>query len=335
MPCLYCSMSNEVFPAISSTLSPHHLEAWLSAQYGIKHCICRVLKTNINHTYSIVSCEEQYILRVYRHNHRSLRDIAAEVKLLTDLKSVVDISYPISDIRGEYIQEINALEGKRYAVLFSFAEGRKVRFPTTELIYNIGAKIGTLHHFTCNKTIDRIDYSIGELIGWAHRQLAVYIPEEMEEMQFIKASETVLSQAFGAADLPKGILHLDLWYDNMNISDSGAITFFDFDNCGNGWLILDIGYYCMQLFYSEQDKEEYERKKDAFLNGYLSKNNLPANDIELLPYAGLAIWIYYLGVPAKNFDNIGNFYLSENYVKMIIARVKEWLRYNKMKIPFD
>ncbi len=325
-------MNNEVFPVINSTLSPDHLAVWVSAQYGFKNARCQLLKTNINHTYRITTNSADYILRIYNRNHRSFHDVEEEVKLLCEVKNIISVSFPVANAKEEYIQEINAPEGNRYVVLFSFAEGKKMRHLSTALHHKIGEEVGSFHQFTRNKSIERMTYSIDLLVNWSYRQVARYISEEMEEMQFIKASEAVLSDAFGKLHLTKGIVHLDIWYDNLNIQDSGIITLFDFDNCGNGWLILDIGYYCMQLFYIEPDKAAYERKKDAFIKGYQSKNQLSEYEYELIPYAGLAIWIHYLGVAAKNFDYIANFYMSENYIKMMVARVKDWLKYHNIVI---
>lgn len=46
------------------------------------------------------------------------------------------------------------------------------------------------------------------------------------------------------------------------------ITLFDFDFCGNGWHILDVEYFCKQLFLIESDKKQYELKVQGFSNGY-------------------------------------------------------------------
>ena len=49
-------------------------------------------------------------------------DVAEELRLLTHLKqNNASVSYPLTDKRNELIQDINAPEGKRYGVLFSFA----------------------------------------------------------------------------------------------------------------------------------------------------------------------------------------------------------------------
>jgi Ser/Thr protein kinase RdoA (MazF antagonist) len=118
----------------------------------------------------------------------------------------------------------------------------------------------------------------------------------------------------------------------MSITDEGRITLFDFDNCGNGWPVLDVGYFCMQLFFTQPDREEYEKKRSSFLNGYRQVTPIPEPELPLIPYAGLAIWLYYLGVQAERFDNFSNIFFTENYLKMYIGKVREWLAYHDIEV---
>ena len=326
-------MNNSVFAVIDSTLSPEHLAIWVAQQYNFRSATVSLLKTNMNHSYLVKANDEQYILRVYNHQHRNVLQVSEEVNLLNELKDDISVSYPIANVKGVFVEEIHAPEGNRCVVLFSFAKGKKLRFYTSEFHYKAGIETGRLHMATENKTLERTDYSITTLVQWAYRETAKYISEDLEEMKLVKNSEAVLSAAFNKSLLKKGIVHLDIWYDNMNIQEDGTVTFFDFDNCGNGPLILDIGYYCMQLFFIEQDKAVYEQKKAAFIDGYRSVTGVSAGELELIPYAGVAIWIYYLGLQAQRFDNFANVFLSENYVKMYIGRATDWLKYHGIEIP--
>lgn len=326
-------VSGQAFPVIDSTLSPAHLAGWLAEGYGFTEVSCSLLKTNMNHSYRVTADGSSYILRVYNHAHRSYVQVHEEVALLNKLKVGVSVSYPIRNAIGQFISTINAPEGERVVVLFSFADGRKQRHLSVELNHNIGIQIGRMHNVTKGQTINRSDYSVETLVKWAYAQAANYISAGLEEMKAIQNSVQALSVAFSRYPLRRGIVHLDIWYDNMAITDDGQVTLFDFDNCGNGWLILDVGYYCMQLFYTEPDKAQYEEKKKAFLDGYRSATPLPHEELEVIPYAGLAIWTYYLGVQAQRFDNFANIFLSENYVRMYIGRVKDWMTYHNIAMP--
>lgn len=286
----------------------------------------------MNHSYRVTAGTEEYVLRIY-DKHRDLHQVSEEVRLLNTIKHIVSVSYPIANARNEFIGEINAPEGNRCAVLFSFAKGKKVRNLTAALSHQIGTEVARFHQSAQNIVIERQDYyAAGTLTNWAYGQLSEYISSELEEMKFIKTLSGILPGVFSKPSLTRGVVHLDIWYDNMAIRDDGTITLFDFDNCGNGWLVLDIGYYCMQLFYTEPEGSGYEQKKAAFLDGYRSVMPITDAELELVPYAGLVIWIYYLGVQAQRFDSFGNFFLSENYFRMMVSRVRGWLTYNNIHL---
>lgn len=317
-------------PVIHSTLSPVHLEPWIAEAYGLNDVSCRLFRTNMNHTYMVTAQGERYVLRIYNHQHRTKEQVSEEVALLNMLRSAgVGVSYPIHGSDGAFIYELLAPEGNRYVVLFSFAAGNKMRFFSPELCAQIGAAVGRMHVVTQGKVIDRTQYRPDEMAAWAYKQLTAYFSEQLEELQFIKACEQKLAEAFRLSPaLRRGVVHLDLWYDNIAITDEGKITFFDFDNCGNGPLVLDIGYFCKQLYHIEADKQVYEQKKRAFIDGYRSVCPIADEELTLMPYAGAAIWIYYAGLQAQRFDYFANIFLTENYLKMFIGRVKDWLSYN-------
>jgi Ser/Thr protein kinase RdoA (MazF antagonist) len=109
------------------------------------------------------------------------------------------------------------------------------------------------------------------------------------------------------------------------------LTFFDFDFCGNGFLHHDVAYFIMQLYHHEPDKDLYAKKRAAFFDGYESVSQLSDEEKRLLPYSGLSIWIFYLGVQAQRFDNWSNLFLSENYLTHFMGMAKAWLNYNDIE----
>ncbi len=115
----------------------------------------------------------------------------------------------------------------------------------------------------------------------------------------------------------------------MTVNSQKQITLFDFDNCGNGRLILDVGYAAMLLFHHEPDKEAYEEKYYQFITGYGQIGDLSEEEIKLLPYAGVAIWIHYMGVHVQRYNDWSNVFFSENFLNYWIESAKRWLKYNK------
>ncbi|MFL1895659.1 phosphotransferase [Aquimarina sp. 2-A2] len=321
----------KVFPVTTSTLSAKELGAYITTVYQLKGDFdCKLFRTGINHTYFLSNKETKYVLRVYCYEWRSKSEILEEIALLNLLKKEkLAISFPIEDKTGVFVQEINAPEGKRYAVLFSYAKGEKIRYMNKETCFSIGSLMAKIHTITSNKTLNRISYKKDSLLTLPYQNLKQFFSEQLPEMNFIRE----LAESFQDTDFEntqKGIVHLDIWYDNMAVTSENEITLFDFDFCGNGEQVLDIGYFCKQLYHIESDKSKYEMKRLAFLDGYQSIKQLSDKELNLIPKAGLAVFVYYLGVQAQRFD-WSNIFLSENYLKMYVGKLKSWMKYNDIK----
>lgn len=325
-------------PVLTSTISAEYLARILQEKYGFgTTCTCRLFRAGINHTYMVQAGEEKYVLRVYSHNWRSETEIREEIRLLNLLhEHQVSVSFPLVDLTKNYIQTLDAPEGLRYAVLFTYAEGEKIRNLTPITCQNIGRLMAKMHQVTLEQPIDRIAYNAHTLTQLPYHYATAYFPESMPEMMFVQNAGKFLTSHFQQADatsLRKGIVHLDMWYDNMNIENESTITIFDFDFCGCGWLVLDIAYFSMQLFHTEPDKTQFELKLEAFLKGYEQVTPIAEEERRMIPYAGLAIWIFYLGVQSQRFDNWSNIFLTNNYLKHYIGLVKGWLAYHTIELP--
>jgi len=323
------------FPIIASTVSQTELGKFITEKYQLKEYFdCKLFRTGVNHTYFLLGTHTKYVVRVYCYNWRTKVEIQQELELLNLLKNNnLSVSFPIPDKEGNLIQEINAPEGLRYVVLFTFAEGEKMRFMTNETCFAIGSMMAKIHNITANKKIDRVNYNSDILLNKACEHLNLFFSDDLNEMKYLKQISSKMSKNFGDSNLSenqKGIVHLDIWYDNLSVNKENEITIFDFDNCGNGFLILDVAYFCKQLFFIESDKNEYEIKVESFLNGYRKERSLSEKELKLIPEAGASIFMFYLGVQAQRFD-WSNIFLTENYLKMFVGRIKNWLEYYEAK----
>ncbi|MFB9053923.1 phosphotransferase [Formosa undariae] len=322
----------KVFPVLASTISEKELGTFAKEQYGFHdNYDCKLFRTGMNHTYMLSDNETKYVLRVYSHNWRSKSEINEEVALLNLLhNNNLSVSFPIPDKNGAYIQEIQAPEGIRYVVLFSFAEGDKIRFIDQDTCFLIGELMAKIHKLTANSKIARISYDKKSLIEYAYEHLKPFFSETLPAMEFIKGIRDFY-QTSDFEDTQTGVVHMDIWYDNMAITQEKDVTIYDFDFCGNGAQVLDIGYFCKQLFHIEADKTIYELKKKHFLDGYQSIKILSDSTLKLIPKAGLAVHVFYLGIQAQRFD-WSNIFLSKNYLEMFyVARLKSWISYNAME----
>lgn len=243
------------------------------------------------------------------------------------------VSYPLPDRNNAFVQTIMAPEGIRHGVLFTFAEGKKIRSLTEDMCAGLGDLMARMHSITQQLRLDRADYTPALLIQEPYGHYQRYFNDSLPEMQYLKTIGSHLNAHFDTADLSQlrtGVVHLDMWYDNMAIRDDASITVFDFDFCGNGWLLLDLAYFVMQLFQTEPDKGAYEDKASAFYRGYEAVCPLHEKERRLLPYAGAALWLFYLGVQSRRFDDWSNIFLTENYLKHYTSLLRNWMDYHSI-----
>ncbi|HLO56535.1 MAG TPA: phosphotransferase [Saprospiraceae bacterium] len=312
------------FPVTNSNLSATHLGLFLQKKYALsKDAKCQLIKAGINDTYLVTDDTDKYVFRVYSLDWRTKTEIEEEIRLLNQLKeNGISISYPLPDIENNYIQTFNAPEGDRFAVLFTFAAGEKQHIISEETHFQIGQLIARLHKITIHKRLNRIDYTPEVILMDSLNKVSDFLSSDTEEMNFMKSTQSYLMKEFESADVSKirqGIVHLDIWFDNLNITADNHVTIFDFDFCGNGWLCTDVAYYILQLHNIEKyEAKDYQPKVDHFLKGYESVTPLSAEEKRLIPMLGVSLYFFYLGVQCQRYDNWSNSFLSENYLKRFI-----------------
>lgn len=177
------------FPVTTSTLSAKALGQLVIEKYSLnKNSTCQLFRTGINHTYFISDNETKYVLRVYFYNWRSKSQIQEEINLLHLLKeNHTSISFPIADKKGNFIQDINAPEGMRHAVLFSFAEGEKIRFMDAATCFSIGSLMAKIHTITANQSIDRINYNLETLVQLPYEYAKQYFRRQYRKWNSSKS----------------------------------------------------------------------------------------------------------------------------------------------------
>jgi len=312
------------FSVVSSILSSSGIAKFVRDKYSLAaSTTCRLLKTGINHTYRIDNENESFIFRIYSYNWRIKEEIKEELNLLQLLKkNDISISYPIADTSGNFIQTIRAPEGLRFAVLFSFAKGHKILNYNKETHFEVGKLMAKIHSLTKGLEQKRINYTPETLLNKPLENIRKFLSEETSEMQFLIATRPLLEKELLNANNPnlrKGIVHLDIWFDNLNISDNNKITLFDFDFCGNGWLCLDIAYYILQLHSTEKDEIELKEKMEAFYSGYQTVEKISSDEKRLIPILGVCLYYFYLGIQCSRFENWSNTFLNEVYLKRFIS----------------
>nr|WP_295925181.1 phosphotransferase [uncultured Dyadobacter sp.] len=324
------------FPVTNSNLSPFHLGLFVQEHYFPGLPVgCRILKTGISDTYLVDTPDKKYIFRVYSLHWRTTTEISEELRLLQHLSNQgISVSFPIADLQNTFIHSLAAPEGERFAVLFSFAEGEKVLNLDAETHFRIGQLMARMHLLTENFPLQRVTYTGKELLVESLVQLGRFLPKDTEEMRYMETVQEYLLAELMNADqnqLRKGAVHLDLWFDNMNVTPEGDVTFFDFDFCGNGWLCMDLAYYVLQIHSTEKEEAVCLHKTAEFMKGYESVSPLSGEEKRLIPMLGICLYFFYLGIQSRRYDDWSNVFLNEIYLKRFInLLLKKYFDYHQL-----
>jgi Ser/Thr protein kinase RdoA (MazF antagonist) len=319
------------FPIEYSSLSVNALLELLKVSYSIAPtATITFIKRGFNDTYLIESEHKKFILRVYKHNWRTFESIETEIRLLNFLKeNNVSVSFPIADKQNNTIQAIDALEGRRYAVLFSFAQGEQKRKLTTEQAYLLGAETGKIHSLTQNKSFGKTaqNYDLRNQFDTTLHTLKPVLTHHIEQYEYLNHLFAEFKNKFNSVDrneLAIGICHGDLQAENFYITTNNQFTFFDFDFFGNAYLIYDIGVF---IWYDHKNKPK--EIIDSFLKGYQTKRTLTETELKLLPYFSTLRALFQMTLYCKISDGKQLPLWPAQEVANFIKKVEKWFNEHK------
>ncbi len=313
------------FPVTYSLVSPQGLEKSFIPLYQLPQTTKIVfLHQGINDSYLIETPTDKFLLRIYRTDWRTIDDISGELELLLILnRSGISESYPTPDMDGKFIQQIDCPEGVRFAVIFTYGFGEKMPCLNAQSAHLFGKYLAELHQKTSELRIGKIsrNYTVTGILDNTRRMFQLMAPGEIAYNRI----ENIYQQFKEKLDpdtlkkVRTGICHGDPHYENFFIDHpSGKITMFDFDFCGHGNFLYDLGSFCR---YERNNQDN----KDAFFEGY--EKVLPLNDQEkkLLPYFEVLMRVFHLGARLKNADGIKNPKWIKDDVVITIGNIDEQL----------
>ncbi|NII26090.1 phosphotransferase [Pseudoflavitalea sp. X16] len=292
------------FPATYSTLCPIALASLISEKYETGNVQCKFLVRGVGDTYLVESSKDRFILRVYRSSHRNLPQIKEEVELLLALKQAdVSVSYPIPDVSGEAIQQLEAVEGNRYAVLFNYAPGRTVRIMNENQLRTLGHEMARFHNVSSTIGPGGARWNFDPETTLL-RPLEILKPAFAEDPEGYAWLRQAVAQAvkklssLNTAGFSKGYCHFDFLPKNFHF-EGDSVTFFDFDFMGYGWLVNDIMSFWQHLILDVYNgRTTQPAANDAysiFLDGYREHRPVSEEELAAVPYLSLGFWLFYMG----------------------------------------
>jgi Ser/Thr protein kinase RdoA (MazF antagonist) len=294
---------NHIFPAAYSTLETTALADLVSERYGLSHVNCQFLLRGVGDTYLAETSAGRYILRAYRASHRNSAQIRAEVELLLALKRAgVSVSFPIPDLNGEPVLVIEAAEGRRHLVLFSYAPGRSVPVLSPRQLQNLGREMARFHDVsaTFESADGRWRFDPETTLFGPLAQLEPYFSEDPVGYAWLAEAAKVAEKKLSGLDqsgFSSGYCQFDFLPKNFHF-DGDSVTFFDFDFMGYGWLVNDIMTFWQHLMVEatlgRMTREAADEAFALFLAAYQSCRPVSEQELEAIPYLSLGFWLFYM-----------------------------------------
>lgn len=199
---------------------------------------------------------------------------------LLDHLAAHDVSCPVP-LRDSTGSALNPLAG-RQAALVTFLEGFWPRKPTPKHCHNVGKALAALH--LAGQTFDMHRDNALSLDGWQTlfhdhaSDIGAIAPELDKEIE----RELVELRAHWPTGLPSGVIHADLFPDNVFFLNDELSGVIDFYFACNDAFAYDLAI-CLNAWCFETDYAFNITKGRALFAGYESVRQLTADETTAMP----------------------------------------------------
>jgi len=185
---------------------------------------------------------------------------------------------PVRDKQGDNLRELCG----RPATLISFLNGMSINRPLPEHCRQLGREMARLHLAAADFELSRKnDLSVA---GWG--ELVEKCADRADECMagladILKAEQTFLEQNW-PQDLPEGVIHADLFTDNVFFLNNQLSGLIDFYFACNDALVYDLAI-SLNAWCFEADGSMNITKSRQMIKGYQEIRPLSDRELDMLP----------------------------------------------------
>jgi len=232
-----------------------------------------------NTNYFVDTDQGQYVLTLFER--LSFEQLPFYLHLMQHLAAHgIPVPDPAGDTKGNIL---HALKGKPASVV-SKLRGHSELAPTAAHCAGVGEALARMH-------LAGLDYPRRQPnlrgLEWWNETVPVVLPHLTPEQSSLILGELAYQNHVAASSacrsLPQGVVHADLFRDNVMFEDGKLTGFFDFYFAGCDTFLFDIAVclndWCIDLATGAKDDE----RSAAFLAAYQAVRPLTAQERQLLP----------------------------------------------------
>ncbi|WP_306227142.1 homoserine kinase [Bosea beijingensis] len=250
------------------------------ARYGIGELLSAkgIAEGVENSNYLIRTTQGAFILTLYEKRVNP-DDLPFFLGLIQHLASRgVICPQPVSDSRGEMLGQLAG----RPAAIVTFLDGLSVRRPTSAHCQELGRGLALLHQAGADFVMERVNAL--SVPGW--RPLAEQAGADADKVSpglaRRVAAEIAVHEASWPQGLPRGVIHADLFPNNVFFIGDRLSGLIDFYFACTDAYAYDLAI-CLNSWCFEADGSFNLTKGQAMLAGYESVRPLNEAEVEALP----------------------------------------------------
>ena len=264
---VYTDVSDEELDAFIASYAIGELTSFKGIAEGVE-----------NSNYLVHTEAGRYILTLYE-KRVAPKDLPYFLSLMEHLADRgISCPLPVRDREGQALKELAG----RPAALITFLEGVWVRKPSIEHCAGLGRALAQFHIAGSDFPLHRANSL--SLRGWVGLFDAIrdkadgIIPGLKAEIE----GELAELGAHWPADLPQGVIHADLFPDNVFFLGDRLSGLIDFYFACNDMLAYDVAV-CLNAWCFEPDRSFNITKARALLENYEKERKLTAAELDKLP----------------------------------------------------
>ncbi len=277
--------------SVFTTLTLDEVRAWLR-DFAIGEVTeLRGIAAGITNTnYFVITRDNRYVLTIFEKNNAE--ELPYFVNLMTHLAAHgVPCPAPIADKNGV---ALHGLKGKP-ALMVSCLQGKDVATPNLAQVREVALTLAKLHLAGDSFKQDSHNQR-GQ--AWFVTTTQKVLPNLSSQEQALLQSELAYQQALDTSQLPHGVIHGDLFRDNVLFDGDALGGFIDFYYACHDVLLYDVAIavneWCLHHNGADLGCIDHE-KVDAFLSAYQSVRPFTAAENAswhaLLRRAALRFWL--------------------------------------------
>jgi homoserine kinase type II len=233
---------------------------------------------SVNTNYLLETARGKHLVRV--DEVKSELEVKRELDLLLFLrKHSFPCPQPVADRKGRHYREV----GGKYLSVYRYYDGHVMRTEriTTGQLENVGRALADLH--TIGKSYKKgIDNRFSfERVADLYAEVRGRLPSYFKRIVRTLDDEVDYLQNYLESKLPKGIIHGDLFHDNVIVKGDKVVAVLDFEAASRGKFIFDLATAVNALCF---DGQNYQlRRFEAMIAGYEALRALSLAEWDAFP----------------------------------------------------